>query len=77
MVIHKLNAKRWVGHVEIYVHLFQHLGVFVRRPARPVTGLGDGESSNQSPCFDILGKQHVKLPRRSGSAGGEFKTGIG
>ena len=61
MVIHKLNSERRIRHVEINIHLFQHLGVFVRRPARPVTGFGDGKSGNQPSSFNILRKQHVKL----------------
>jgi len=71
-VIHKLNAECRVGHIEIHVHLFQHLGVLMRRPARPVARFGDGETGDQSSRFDVFCQQHVQLAGRSRSASGEF-----
>ena len=53
-VIDKLYAKCRIGHIEIHIHLFEHLGVLVRWPARPVAGFGNGEPGDQPSRFYIF-----------------------
>jgi hypothetical protein len=71
-VIHKLNAECRVGHIEIHVHLFQHLGVLVRRPARPVARFGDGEAGDQSSRLDVF----CRHDRPNTPPFGNTKTGL-
>src|SRR5215471_560743 len=63
MVIHQLNAERGRGHVEIDIHLFEHLGMLVRWPTRPVAWLGNSEPCDQPSRFDVFGQQHVQFTR--------------
>jgi hypothetical protein len=74
--VNELDTERRIGHVEINVYLFQHRGVFMRRPARPVSGIGLSDSGNESTRLNIFGKQHVQVARASWSARAELQSGV-
>jgi hypothetical protein len=76
IVVNTLDAKSRIGHVEIDVNLFQHVGVLVGRPTGPVARFRVGETSDQPSCLHVLGKEHVEMAPGTGAASVEFQTGI-
>lgn len=75
-VIHKLNAKGRIRHVEVPIHLFQYLSVLVGRPSGSVARRRNGKPRNQPSIFHILGQQHVQLSRCSKVDIAEFSAEV-
>src|ERR1043165_2525164 len=48
VVVDQLDRIGGRGHVEEYVHFFQHLGVLMRWPTGPIAGFGIREAGDQS-----------------------------
>src|SRR5437867_6037124 len=76
IVVNQLYAKCRIRHVEKNVNLFQHCGVFVRWPTRPIAGFRIGESGYQSARLNVLSEQHSHVTLTSGSAGFETETWV-
>jgi len=70
--IDKLNPKRGRGHVEINIELFEHRGVLVRRPARPVAGVGRRYARENAAGFDVLAEQNTDRALVGGAASCEL-----
>src|SRR5262249_39308673 len=67
--IDKLDAESRRRHFDIDVHLFQHPGVLMRRPARPVSRIGDSKARQHPSGYHILADKDVEIARGGGSAG--------
>ncbi len=76
VVVYQLNAIGRLRHIEVHVHLFQHLRVLMRWPARPVPGIGVGKACYQAARLHVLRDQHIQLPRRAGAPGAELQPRV-
>ena len=59
--VDQLHAERRRRHVDVEVGLFEHRGVLVRRPRRPVARLAEGDAGHDAAGLDVLADQHVQL----------------
>ncbi len=61
--VHQLNAPSRIGHIDIKVRLFEHGGVLVRRPRRPVAGLAKCYAGDDPAGLDVLSDDNIEIAR--------------
>src|SRR5262249_46035485 len=76
VIIDKLNTICGPGHIEVYVHFFQHDRMFVRRPASPISRIGRSKSEKQPASSNIFADGDIDLAMLPGSAGFETERRV-
>ena len=74
--VNQLQAERRRRHVDVEIGLFEHRGMFVRRPRRPVARRAEGDAGHDASGLDVLADQDVQFALRRRPADAQVQARI-
>ena len=57
--VDELHSESWRRHVVVDIQLFQHFGVFMRRPTGPVARLGRSKAGENAAGFNVFPERYI------------------